>query len=40
MEIEWFQVLVFVTGLAIPAGVLVSAAADTARSEKRRGEDV
>ncbi|MED5585963.1 MAG: hypothetical protein VYB61_06375 [Verrucomicrobiota bacterium] len=40
MEIQWFQVLVCVAGLAIPVGVLVSAAADTARAEKGHGEDV
>ena len=34
MEIQWLQVLVFFTGLSIPVGVLIAAAADTARSDK------
>jgi hypothetical protein len=39
MDIQWLQVCVCIAGLAIPVGVLVSAAADTVRAEKGRGKD-
>jgi len=39
MDIQWLQVCVCIAGLAIPAGVLVGAAADTARAEKGPGKD-
>jgi hypothetical protein len=38
MGIQWFQAIVFLTGLSIPVGVLVAAAADTARSENEKGK--
>jgi hypothetical protein len=38
MGIQWLQVFVFLAGLSIPVTVLVSAAADTARSERERGK--
>ncbi len=37
MDIQWFQVLMCVAGLAIPFGLLVSAASDTAHAEKSHG---
>lgn len=40
MGIQWFQAFVFLVGLSIPVGVLIAAAADTARAQddKRNGE--
>ena len=38
MEIQWVQAFVFVTGLSIPVGVLIAAAADTAKSEKDQND--
>ena len=34
MGIQWFQVFICLAGLAIPVGVLLFAAADTAREQK------
>jgi len=34
MSIQWFQVFICLAGLAIPVGVLLFAAADTARAQK------
>ncbi len=39
MGIQWFQAAVFLAGLSIPAAVLVSAAADTARAERQKREE-
>lgn len=36
MDIQWPQVIIFLSGLSIPVGVLIVAAADTARAEKRQ----
>lgn len=34
MGIQWIQVLICLAGLSIPVGVLLFAAADTARAQK------
>ena len=36
MGIQWIQVLICLVGLSIPVGVLLFAAADTARAQKKR----
>ena len=38
MGIQWLQVFVCLAGLSIPVGVLLFAAADTARAKKDSGE--
>ena len=38
MGIQWIQVLICLVGLSIPVGVLLFAAADTARAQKETSD--
>ena len=38
MGIQWIQVLICLAGISIPVGVLLFAAADTARAQKESAD--